>query len=279
MQTVIEVLRCAADHLRESNIEQPRRQAEELLGHILQIPRMQLYLEHDRPVEKREQEQLNVLIQRRSEGEPLQYILGRGDFFGCRLAIDRRALIPRPETEYMVERVLSQITGEGKTLLDLCTGSGCMAIALKRTRPSLHVIATDISSQALSLAQENAETNGVEIEFLQGDLFEPLGRRKIDYCVCNPPYVVRSDISHLQPEVRDFEPLNALDGGEDGLVFYRRLSEDLPRHLSSPGKAWLEIGAEQKDEVQKLFKNGVWTDCLAERDMAGFDRFIFLVKE
>lgn len=279
MKTLIDVLRLSAQFLADKGIERPRREAEELLCHVLTIARLELYMQHDRPLDEDELAMLRGLLARRVKKEPLQYIIGNVEFLGCQLDVDRRALIPRPETELLADHAAKALKDKQGTLIDLCCGSGCIAIALKKACPQLDVIAIDVSPDALELASSNAKKNQVEIEFLQGDLFDPLQNRKVDYCVSNPPYIARSEMSSLSSDVFDYEPHLALLGGDDGLDFYRKISQLLPGYLQAQGRAWLEIGASQGESALDLFKSPPWKERALGRDLAGRDRYIFLVKE
>ncbi len=278
MLTIIETLQLSTKYLTEKGIERARRDSEELLCHLLNLPRLQLYLEHERPLQEDELSQMRALIARRGQREPLQYILGSVPFYNCTINVDKRVLIPRPETEWLVDRVSKQIESK-KVLLDLCCGSGCIGIALKKAHPELRVLASDFSLDAIALAKHNARINEVDIEFFTGDLLAPFKGMFFDYCVCNPPYATTDEIPQLQKEVVDYEPLCALDGGKDGLLFYRRLAHELSHHMPPNGKAWFEIGAHQGHSIIQLFDKKGWIECYFERDLAGFDRYISLVKE
>lgn len=283
MRTLLEVLRLSAEYLKERGLENPRREAEWLLCNALGLQRLQIYLEHDRPLLDAEVAKCRQWLKRRGAREPLQYISGEMEFYGCRLSVDPRALIPRQETELLVDHAVKRLATHelaGKVVWDLCTGSGCIAVAIKRRFPEVSVIGSDISSEALSLAAHNAERNAVAVTWIQGDFLAPLAERgAIDYCFCNPPYLTHSELLQLEPEVGVYEPRQALDGGVDGLDFYRRLASALPPHLNSGAHIWLEIGAGQGAAVSALFSGAPWLSCHLHKDLAGHDRFIFLVRE
>ena len=215
MKTIAEVIKLSASYLEERKIDPPRRIAEELLSHVLQLKRIDLYLQFDRPVVEVELTRLREWVKRAGKGEPLEYVTGEVEFFGCTIKIDQRVLIPRPETEILVEMISKRV--KNGVLWDLCTGSGCIGIALKRALPELSVTLSDLSPDALALAAENAK--GLEIEILQGDLLEPFRGRKADFVVCNPPYISQREFFTLDPAVRDFEPIMALVAGERELSF------------------------------------------------------------
>lgn len=215
--------------------------------------------------------ELDKIAGERLTGRPLWYILGDTEFYGYKIKVDERVLIPRPETELMTEQVL-RTAEQGDKVLDLCTGSGCIAIALakKGAEKELTVTASDISADALALAQENAKRNGADIKFIESDLLEGV-RGKFNIIVCNPPYIKSGDIAGLQKEVQ-FEPKGALDGGEDGLDFYRRLAKEAPRHLVKGGTLFMECGIGQAQEIVKLFKKFDYT--MVSRDYNDVERFV-----
>ena len=193
------------------------------------------------------------LAKQKADGIPLQYILGYTEFYGHKINVDKNVLIPRPETELVAERAIKEIEeNELTTCLDLCTGSGAIAIALKKKFPQLKVYASDLSSKALKTAKKNSKNNGVKTGFIKSDMFKSLGDKKFDLIVSNPPYIKSSDIDSLQPEVKK-EPLMALDGGEDGLKYYKIIAEKAQKYLTEKGIIVLEIGINQSKEIEELF--------------------------
>ncbi len=215
--------------------------------------------------------ELDKVAGERLTGRPLWYILGDTEFYGYKIKVDERVLIPRPETELLTEQVL-RTAEQGDKVLDLCTGSGCIAVALavKGREKELSVTASDVSADALALAQENAKRNGAEVKFIESDLLQGV-RGKFNIIVCNPPYIKSGDIPGLQREVQ-FEPKGALDGGEDGLEFYRRLAKEAPRHLVKGGTLFMECGIGQAQEIVKLFKKFDYT--MVSRDYNDVERFV-----
>lgn len=279
MKTVREVFDAMRDYFQRLQLKPERVLAEEVIGAALNIKRLQLYLEFDRPLTEEELEKCRDYLKRRAKREPIQYIMGEADFYHCRLDLTQDVLIPRHETELLVDKIareLKKMDLKGKSLWDVCTGSGCIGIALKKQFPELSVTLSDISPAALKIAKKNCEKNGVEATILEGDLFAPFEGQKCHFFVCNPPYVAAGDYPHLEPEVRDWEPKGALVGGERGLDFYERLAGELPRYLHPGGKAWLEIGVDQGKYLLELFKGDCWREANAERDYAGIDRFFSL---
>ncbi len=279
MKTLGEILPLTTQFFKDKQISKPRRVAEELLSHVLHLPRLELYLQFERPLEPNELELLRGLVKRKVQGEPLEYMLGKVAFYQCDLQVDKRVLIPRPETEILLDKVCTELCDldlKGQTALDLCTGSGCLGLGLKRALPKLSVVLADLSEEALQLAAQNAEKNGVQVELVQGDLLSPLEGRRFDVVLCNPPYVTEAEYAVLDPSVRSYEPMMALVGGEDGLHFYRRLSRELPAYLQPGAKIYFEIGATQGEAVKELFTGGAWRAQRLEKDWAGHDRFFFL---
>ena len=279
MKTIGEVIKLSASYLQERQADNPRRSAEELLASLLKMKRMDLYMQFDRPLTEPELAALREQIRRKAKGEPLGYISGEVEFLDCAIRVDRRVLIPRQETEILADLIVKRVGGSEGTLWDVCTGSGCLGIALKKALPQVKVVLSDLSKDALALAKENAKANGAEVEFLEGDFLAPFEGRLCDFFVSNPPYVSQSEYLSLDRSVRDFEPKMALVGGEAGLDFYERLGRDLPRFLKPGGLAFLEIGAGQGEAVKKIFSGAEWAKAELKKDWSGRDRFFFLEKQ
>jgi release factor glutamine methyltransferase len=279
MRTLLEILKLSTTYLEQNGTAHPRRQAEELLCTALEMERMHLYLEHDRPLTDQELEKVRAWLRRRSKGEPLAYISGTVEFFGCELHITPEVLIPRQETEILADLVsksLSELPLEGKILWDLCCGSGCLGLALKKKHPALQVALADLSESALNIARLNAEANQLSVELLQGDLLAPFTGRKADFLLCNPPYVTEEEWHTLDRDVKEYEPKEALVGGIDGLIFYRRLAVQLPQFLSPGARVWLENGYTQAEALYMLFNAPCWKTREIKKDWSGKDRFFFL---
>ena len=230
--------------------------------------------ESDKMLVPSEVKELDALAGERMAGKPLWSVLGSASFYGYEIKTDARALIPRPETEMLAELAI-KTAEDGNSVLDLCTGSGCIAVAVanetKKQGKSVKVTASDISADALALAAENVKANGAEVALVESDLLSGI-RGKFDVIVCNPPYIKRGDLSSLQSEVRDYEPMSALDGGEDGLDFYRRLAKDAPKKLKKGGTLLMECGQGQAQEIVKLFKK--FDYAMITRDLEGVERYI-----
>jgi len=262
--TVLESIQKSTDFLGKKGVESARLNAELLLAHLLKMPRMKLYLNFERALTAAETDGLRELVKRRGAREPLQHITGSTSFCGCEIAVSRSALVPRPETELLAElgwQFLSTLGSQPSTALDFGTGTGCIAIALAVKCPGARITALDVSAEALTLARQNAELNKVagRIEFLEGDGFTALASLKgLDLIVSNPPYIASAEIETLQPEVRDFDPRGALDGGADGLDFYRRLAKAGLACLKPEGKMMVEFGDGQAEAIKKIFESEKW---------------------
>ena len=279
MKTVGEILKLTQDCFKEKGIGRARRTAEELVRYVLHLSRMELYLHYEKPLIEKEIEQLRLLVKRKLKGEPLEYLVQTLSFYQCTLLVTQGVLIPRPETEILLDKICSRLKTlslENKCAWDLCTGSGCLGIGLKKTFPQLSVTLSDLSSKALAIARHNAQANGVDVLCLEGDLLEPFRGQTADFILCNPPYVSSKDYEHLDPSVRLFEPREALWAGEEGLFFYKRLSAELGPYVKPGTLLFLEIGKDQGKAVYNLFFEQGWKILSLEKDWAGHDRFFFL---
>lgn len=282
MHTIQDLIKLSTEHLQKHQIANPRRQAEELIADVLNMKRLDLYLNFEKPVEKPEVDKIRAALVRRSKGEPLQYIQGKVSFLDCTIHVSPHVLIPRQETEILADKIvntLQQQNLDGKQLWDVCCGSGCIGIALKKKFPNLSVTLADISPEALKIAKENARENLVSIDFVQGNLLEPFLGKQVDFFVCNPPYVTENEYAGLDREVRDFEPKQALVSGPTGLECYQVLAQQLKPILKPNGLAWFEIGTGQGQAILEIFKGQGWTKLVLEKDWAGHDRFFFLENE
>lgn len=282
MKSILDVIKLSTDYLQEKGIASPRRQAEELVGDVLGISRLQLYTEFDRPLVEAELDRCRKSLARRGKGEPWAYIRGDLEFHGCIIKVNPDVLIPRQETEILVDLIFKALAGEdlqGKTLWDICSGSGCIGIAIKKRFPALDVVLADNSEKALDVARENALLNEASVEFVQGDLLQPFHGRKAHFVVSNPPYVSEPEYAGLDISVKNFEPKSALVAGKSGLEFYERFAKELERHLHPGAKAWFEIGHIQGGPVKALFDSPPWKHCRVEKDWAGHDRFLLLEKQ
>jgi release factor glutamine methyltransferase len=289
MKSVAALLTEAEAILRTQGVDTPRLDAEVLLAHCLGVSRAQLYTRLSAEVSPTDHAVFSQVIGRRARREPLAYITGVREFWSLEFHVTPDVLIPRPETELVVEtalRLLARATSNRRQatgcppalrILDLGTGSGCIAVALAKELPEAELWASDSSAAALAVAQENARKHGVadRLHFLQGDGFAPLNKHTahFDLLVSNPPYISHLDLPALQPEVRDWEPCEALAGGDDGLDFYRWLIEESPSYLRSGGVLVMELGAGQSAEVLRLIRaQRNYIESASVRDYAGHER-------
>ncbi len=251
--TIRKVLTWTTQHFEKRQVDSPRLTAEILLAHVLKTSRVRLYVDLDRPLSKEELAAFRALIERRMSGEPTQYLTGVKEFYNRTFKVDARVLIPRPETELLVEAALRALPKDAPSrALDVCTGSGCIAISLAAERPQASVLATDLSPDACALARENAEALGVgaRVTVVQGDLFAPVpADARFQLVVSNPPYIASEEIPGLSAEVRR-EPHLALDGGKEGLLVIRRVIEGARRYLLPGGLLAMEIGETQGNAVR-----------------------------
>ena len=282
--TVAQALQEGAASLSRAGVESARLDAELLLAEALNFERSRLYLDHGMALDPRAGKRFRLLLSRRVGGEPVAYISGRREFWSLDFLVTRAVLVPRPETELLVEVAVGLVEAEFQTagrrlqMMDLGTGSGAIAVALAREISDVEIWATDVSLEVLQVAQANARRHGVEekIRFLSADLFEPVRARGFfQMIVSNPPYVRRREFDGLVREVRDFEPRVGLDGGPDGLDFYRRIIPQAQFHLAAGGFIALEIGADMGAEVTRLFADaGGYSHARVYRDYAGRDRVV-----
>ena len=272
--TVRRVLEWTRGHFDKQDIDDPRLTSEILLGHVLCLPRVKLYMDLDRPLTKEELATYRGLIQRRIAGEPTQYLVGAKEFYGRSFSVDGRVLIPRSETELLVEAVLRDLEKDSPCrVLDVCTGSGCIAVTIAAERPQASVWATDLMPGALEVAKKNAEALQVDgrVTFFQGDLFGPVPEGTFDVIVSNPPYVKTGDLATLQREVR-LEPKEALDGGPDGVTLIARVIQGALPRLKPGGLLALEIGEDEGSAVRELLVRAGYHDVKIEKDLARHER-------
>lgn len=268
----------AATLLKQVGIESFLLDAQLILGVVTNKERFFVQLDGEQILSSIEQEQFYSLLARRLCFEPMAYIIGAKEFFGATFLVSKDCLIPRPDTEIVVEECLKLIDGH-QTIFDLCTGSGAIAISILLNRDQAQVIASDISEKALAMAKLNADRLGVSprLSLLKGDLFEPFLGKKAQLIVINPPYISPEEIKKLAPDVREHEPIMALDGGKEGLEFYKRILASVDKHLNEKGYLVLEIGFDQAFALERLVDEKIWTKKIF-KDLAGNDRGIVLQK-
>jgi release factor glutamine methyltransferase len=276
--TIARVLGWATDDFKKRSNPSPRLDAELLLTSVLGVDRVRLVIDSERRLNDVELARYRSLIVRRRLGEPIAYILGRREFYGIPFAVDRRALVPRPDTETLVEVALERTRARSMygRALDLCTGSGCVAVAFARARPTWRVTASDVSREAAGLARENALRHGVafSMRVVEGDLFAPLDGERYELITANPPYVPSAELAELAPDIRDFEPRVALDGGSDGLDVVRAVVAGAVAYLEPGGILAVEIGHDQAVRVSQLFERASFREIRVHRDYGGRDRVV-----
>jgi release factor glutamine methyltransferase len=283
--TVRRILEWTTGYFTRKNVDSARLSAELLLAHVLSVPRIRLYTDYERPLSDAQLASMRALVQRAAEEEPVAYLTGRAHFFNLEFEVTRDVLIPRPDTETLVENVLqlarNQAGFEAPRVLDLCTGSGCVAAAVAHHLKSAQLVAVDVSEAAVAVARRNVERLGLSerVAVEQGDLFEPLTRmvdaQLFHLVVANPPYIATSKIDTLDRSVRDYEPLAALDGGLDGLAIHRRILDAAPRHLISGGRVLLEVAFDQGDLARQVASDhDAFDDVRVLKDYGGNDRVL-----
>ena len=285
MDTALDMFRKAQESLARAGIDDPVREAEMILSFCLATDRAVLYRDNPR-VSPGNASKIKEYVKRRLNREPMQYILGFTEFCGLKIKVGPGVLVPRPETEILAEEAIKVISGFDArmpdcNILDLCTGTGCLALAIAKEFPAAHVYATDISEAAINYSRTNAELNRIEnIIFLKGSLFEPVENRlRFNLIISNPPYIKRDDINRLQPEIRDYEPVEALDGGEDGLSYYRSIIPASGEYLKRDGILMLEIGFGQADEIKSIGEQAGLARISLLRDYSGIERIFIAEKE
>ncbi len=270
--TPLRLIAWTQDFFAKKGVDAPRLTAEVLLAHALSCDRVRLYLDFDKPLGDPELARFRELVRRRADGEPTAYLVGKKEFWGRPFRVDARVLVPRPETELVLEAALAALPPGGRAL-DLCTGSGCLGVSLALERPGARVLATDVSEDALAVARENAAALGAVVEFATGDVWAAVhGAARFDVVVSNPPYVPSKELSALSREVRR-EPCIALDGGEDGLEVIRRVVAGAPARLVPGGVLCVEMHESHAESLPRLCREAGFASAEARRDLAGLPRF------
>ncbi len=280
--TVGELIGRTADYLCKKGIDTPRLDAEILLAHLLGVDRVRLYMDYRMPLNGDELVSFREMVKRRAAREPLQYITGEQEFWSMRFKVTPAVLIPRPETELLVEEGAREMNrsfpgSKGLKILDIGTGCGALAVSLAREIEGSLATGVDLSREAVAVAKENAELNGLSssVRIVEGDIFAPVADETFHLVVSNPPYIPRGEIRGLQREIRDYEPLSALDGGEDGLDYYRRIVSEAPGYLKPGGWLMVEHGEGQDDDVSRMFRDtGRFAQICKKRDLAGIYRIV-----
>lgn len=279
MLTVLEAINRSTEFLEKKNIESPRTNAEHLLAHVLKCKRLDLYLAFDRPLKENETDIYRELIVRRGKTEPLQYIVGTVEFYGLEFKVNPSVLIPRPETELLIEKILESVNKEDSLkILDIGTGSGNIAVSLAKNLSNSTLTAIDISEDAIEVAEENSELNNIngQISFYKIDFVNEQGfnESNFDLIVSNPPYVSINDYSELSPELKDHEPKIALTDNKDGLNFYSEISKKAQTLLNKNGKLFFEVGMGQAEEVKTILIQNSFSDIEIFKDYSNIERVV-----
>ena len=277
MHTVLDILQKTTDFFSGKGVESARLNAELIVGHALGLKRMQLYLQFERLLTEPELERIRPLVRRRGQREPLAYVLGTAEFCGLTLKADRRALVPRPETERLVELLQERCVPPPTRVLDLGTGSGCIALALASAWPGAEVVAVDASEEALALARENGESTGLaaRVRWLKSDWFSGLPvDARFDLIVSNPPYLTAEETAAAEPEVRTYEPASALTAAEAGMADLRKIIAGAPRFLAPGGWLAMETGIAQHAALLADLARAGLHDGESVKDLADRDRFV-----
>lgn len=277
--TILEAIQKSTDFLAKKGVDSPRLQSELLLAHVLKTQRLKLYLDFARALTGSETEALRELVQRRGGREPLQHIIGATSFCGLEMVVNRHVLVPRPETELLAEqgwKFLNSLNREC-SFLDFGTGSGCIAIALCHFATQARGVAIDKSPEAIAVAGQNATKNNVSsrVQFIESDRFAAVDPNlRVDLIISNPPYIPSAEIETLQEEVRKFDPVCALDGGVDGLEYYRWLAEEGAEHIERRGKIMVEFGDGQQDQIRAIFRERGWEIEAVLKDLTDRSRIL-----
>jgi release factor glutamine methyltransferase len=277
MLAVLDILKKTTEFFAAKGVEHPRLDAELLVGHALGLKRMQLYLQFERLLTEAELEKIRPLVRRRAQREPLQYILRETEWFGLKLKVDRRVLIPRPETELLAERLTQLVIAPPARILDLGTGSGALALGLAKHWSGAQVVAVDKSPDALALARENAVALGLDarVTFLESDWFGALPQGEVfDLIVANPPYLTAAETDTASIEVREHEPISALVAADEGLADLRRIIQTAPKFLNAGGLLAMETGIAQHAVLTQLCAEAGFGRSESQQDLTGRDRFV-----
>lgn len=281
--TIQKLLNWITEYLTSKGIDSPRLSAELLLSGVFAMKRIELYTQYNKVIAKEQLDRLHDLVKRAGQHEPVAYLTGKTEFYSLEINVTPNCMIPRPETELLVQRAIEFLrTRVGNQFVcDLCTGCGCIAVAIAKNFTAAQIIATDISDAALSVAAQNVDKYNLKskILLLQGDLFEPLipqlNEDKFDLIVCNPPYVSAAEYEALEKNIKDYEPRLALFAGEDGLDIYRQISKNIAQFLKPNAALMLEIGFAQGRAVKELLRQtGILTEIKIEKDASGNDRIV-----
>lgn len=276
MDKLIDILNLSKEYLEKNGIDSPRLTAEYIICHVLEMDRMSLYLEFEKPLKNEEKIKIReLLIKRGKNKEPFQYIIGYEEFYGYKFKVDKNVLIPRPETELLVEAILEEIKNiENPKILDIGSGSGAIGITLALKRKDAVVLGVDISEEALKISNENKEINNVNnIKFIKSDVFSEIKYKEFDLIVSNPPYITEKDYSELMLEVKH-EPKTALVAADDGYYFYKKISKEAPLYLKNKGILAFELGINQYEKVKEYMLENSFINIKIKKDYGNIERII-----
>ena len=275
---VRDIIKKAQNTLEAADIADSQVDSWLLAEFVFGITRVKYYANMQMTVDGRSAEKYNELVNQRAGHIPLQHIIGTQEFMGLTFKVNENVLIPRQDTELLVENVVDYLGNDERTVLDMCTGSGCIAVSIDRLSKNSKVTAVDISEKALEVAQENNRLNNANVTFIQSDLFTNV-TGKYDIIVSNPPYIRTDEIPKLMEEVKSHEPVMALDGMEDGLYFYKKICSEASDYLNDNGKIFFEIGYDQGDDVSEILRQNRFCNIEVLKDLSGNDRVVIARKE
>lgn len=261
--------------LKKNEITSPKQNAETIISHVLQMRRLDIYLQPEKEISESQLKIILEITSRRKKHEPLQYILGEAEFYGYKFKVSNSVLIPRPETELLVEKIIHEEKNLN-SILDIGTGSGAIVIALAKNLNIKNIDAVDISESALKIAQQNAELNNVEINFFRSDIYENI-TNKYDLIISNPPYISQDEYELLPKEIKDHEPRSALHAENNGLYFYKKILQNAKEHLTESGKIYFEIGYDLAEKISEIAKENGFSKIQIFKDLNGFDRIMKII--
>ena len=276
MKTISEIFQLSVAFLNKKQISRAKFLVQELLCFALKMDKFSLYMNFDRPLHDEEVGVIRGFLSELAKEKPIEQITGKVSFFGAEIHITSDVLIPRPETEILVDWIAKDLKNSSLTIWDVCTGSGCIGISLKKKFPQHNVILSDICEKALNVAKNNGFLNHVDVDYCLGDLLDPFIGKKADIIVCNPPYISEEEYRNLDRSVKDYEPIKALVAKEQGYEIYERMSKILPDYLNPGGKVYFEIGSTQGERVFQIFYSPIWKKKEVIQDWSGQNRFFFL---
>ncbi len=276
VNSILEILNLSSEHLKRKYVAEPRLSSELIIAHALNIKRLDIYLQFDRMLNNEELAQIRIFLRRRADHEPLQYIFGETEFYGLKFKVDNSVLIPRSDTETLVEKAASVIGNRAIDILEIGTGSGCIAVSLAYVCRKAKITATDVSDKVLNIAHNNAKDNKVSdrIKFIKHDILNETFPAKYDIIISNPPYINKEAVDTLDRQVRDFEPMGALTDNDDGRTFYKRINNLIPEILDTNGSVILEIGYDQAETVREIFMKS-FKSAEVIKDLSGNDRVLY----